>query len=228
MYGYGCYEDFVNACKYKQSKITEDAKGNKNFKYNDETVIAVSCGDDQPENCAVIRHDTIIRNDPNISESFGSKHGNYAPYHCIYDNSPISIARSYPNTTCSECVQFICTDNDRVMIGYGCLEDFERICKNIPTNVMQKIKANPKNYFYVDKNALMITCSYKDDCQIVAAEKYGNTIPYNFILSQSFKKFNMENCSYEPLHQPKRTDNSANNIQVSKMIVFGFIFIYFL
>uniref|UniRef100_A0A914Q8T2 Uncharacterized protein n=1 Tax=Panagrolaimus davidi TaxID=227884 RepID=A0A914Q8T2_9BILA len=262
MYGYGCYEDFVNACKYKQSKIKEDAKGNKNYTYYDENVIAVSCGGDKPENCAVIRHDSIIRSNPNISESFGSIHKRYDPddvldQKCDYDNSPIAVLpqvqcrkggqcltrntkylddpRSYNLTTCSECVRFVCGDNDRFMRGYGCLEEVERICTNIPSNVMQKIKANPKNYFYADKNSIIVTCSYKNDCQMDAAVKYVGSLSRDYLesMNMNYKNSSIKTCSYEPLPQPKNalsktTDNGANNIQLSGMIIFGFIFFYLL
>uniref|UniRef100_A0A914QYY7 Uncharacterized protein n=1 Tax=Panagrolaimus davidi TaxID=227884 RepID=A0A914QYY7_9BILA len=252
MYGFGCYEDFVNACKYKQSKITEDANGNKNYTYYDENAIAVSCSDGSAD-CALIRHNTIINRDPKISESFGSNHEHYGPGGCDYDNSPISVLSqvqcrqggqcltgdsehlddplSYPLTTCSECFQFACSGNDRVMRGYGCLEDFERICTNVPSNVMQKIKANPKNYFYTDNSStLTATCSYKNDCQMDAAVKYGKSMPYKFDLSKSFKNSSIKTCSYEPLPQPKNalsktTDNGANNIRIFGMIIFGFIFL---
>uniref|UniRef100_A0A914PDQ2 Uncharacterized protein n=1 Tax=Panagrolaimus davidi TaxID=227884 RepID=A0A914PDQ2_9BILA len=256
MYGYGCYEDFLNACKYIQSKIKEDAKGKKDFSYNDENVIAVSCSDGSAD-CAVIRHNTLIRSDPSISEHYGSNHTHRELGGCDYDNSPISALPqvqcrkggqcitsgtkyldypdSYNFTTCSECVQFICGYNDRVMRGYGCLEDFEQICTNIPSNVMQKIKANPKNYFYADKNVIMVTCSYKDDCQMDAVKKYVGSLSGDYFESMNinFNKSSIKTCSYEPLPQPKiapskTTDNGSNNIQLSGMIIFGFIFFYLL
>uniref|UniRef100_A0AC35GDK1 Uncharacterized protein n=1 Tax=Panagrolaimus sp. PS1159 TaxID=55785 RepID=A0AC35GDK1_9BILA len=84
---------------------------------------------------------------------------------CITGNSyNDTITFKYPTVECSECVDFQCGDDERLMAGEGCLEDFERICKNVPADDMKKIKANRKNYFYSDENYMMASCSYKDNC----------------------------------------------------------------
>uniref|UniRef100_A0A914RCM1 Uncharacterized protein n=1 Tax=Panagrolaimus davidi TaxID=227884 RepID=A0A914RCM1_9BILA len=256
MHGSGCYEDFVNTCKYIQSKITEDAKENKNFQYQDTSVIAVSCDGTKNQNCAQDKYFALYSEFKkyrySVDHGFGENHKKDFGINesCAYDDTPlpalhqvlcrqggqcitgdskydIDAASSYPHTACSECVQFACADNDRVMHGYGCLEEFEQICTNIPSNVMRKIKANPKNYFYTDNSStIMVTCSYENDCQTNAVEKYGKSMPYNFTLSQSFKKSNLKTCSYESLSRgAAHTRNDANGLKVSGMIVFGFIFL---
>ena len=42
MEGTGCYDDFVNACKWIDPKVKEDFKGKLNYKYFDESVIVVA------------------------------------------------------------------------------------------------------------------------------------------------------------------------------------------
>uniref|UniRef100_A0A914QM19 Uncharacterized protein n=1 Tax=Panagrolaimus davidi TaxID=227884 RepID=A0A914QM19_9BILA len=50
MHGSGCYEDFVNTCKYIDPKITEKAKGNKDYVGVAENVFVTAC--DETSSCA--------------------------------------------------------------------------------------------------------------------------------------------------------------------------------
>uniref|UniRef100_A0A914QYZ6 Uncharacterized protein n=1 Tax=Panagrolaimus davidi TaxID=227884 RepID=A0A914QYZ6_9BILA len=284
MVGSGCYEDFVNTCKFIQSKITENAKENKTYKYYDENVVVVSCSADGSADCArkevislinlifatfleEVPKEILSKNgvEDKLSDSFGDNHEaihSDAPS-CTYNNSALPTKSEvkclkggqcltnsdqynetafyeYPYVVCSECVAFECSDNDRVMRGYGCLEDFEQICTNVPSTVIEKIKANPKNYFYSDNDTstIIATCSYDDYCHLDAVNTYGKSLPFGFTTEFSLtEKFNDEEnnktCSYESLsgeigHAAALTGNGVNGFTVSGMIIFGFIFIYLL
>uniref|UniRef100_A0A914PLH4 Uncharacterized protein n=1 Tax=Panagrolaimus davidi TaxID=227884 RepID=A0A914PLH4_9BILA len=153
--------------------------------------------------------------------------------------------KKYPTVECSECVDFQCGDDERLMAGEGCLEDFERICKNVPADDMQKIKANRKNYFYYGENYMMTSCSYKDDCHEEEHKKYLRSMPDKF--EMFFKKWYTKPdkvCKYEPLPKPepskrnengsskyeplKQDENGANGIKLFGMFIFGYILFYLL
>uniref|UniRef100_A0A914Q8I8 Uncharacterized protein n=1 Tax=Panagrolaimus davidi TaxID=227884 RepID=A0A914Q8I8_9BILA len=270
MVGSGCYEDFVNTCKFIQSKITENGKENKTYKYYDENVVVVSCSADGSADCG--RKEVIsllnkcqrkfcLKMEWNFGENHEAIHSD-APS-CTYNNSALPTKSEvkclkggqcltnsdqynetafyeYPYVICSECVAFECSDNDRVMRGYGCLEDFEQICTNVPSNIIEKIKANPKNYLYSDNDTstIMATCSYHDYCHLDAVNTYGKSLPFGFTTEFSLtEKFNDEEnnktCLYESLsgeigHAAALIGNGANGFKVSRMIIFGFIFVYLL
>uniref|UniRef100_A0AC35F285 Uncharacterized protein n=1 Tax=Panagrolaimus sp. PS1159 TaxID=55785 RepID=A0AC35F285_9BILA len=254
-----------NTCKFIQSKITEDAKENKTYKYYDENVVVVSCSADGSADCARKEVISLLNDTQKSSDNFGDNHEaihSDAPT-CTYDNSPLPTKSEvkclkggqcltnsdqynetafyeYPYVICSECVAFECTDNHRVMRGYGCLEDFEQICTNIPSTVIEKIQAKPKNYFYSsdDTSTIFLSCSYEDYCHLDAINEYGKSLPYGFTTGFSLtENFNAEEynktCSYESFsgeigYAAAQIGNAADGLKVSRMIIFGFIFIYLL
>uniref|UniRef100_A0AC35FU79 Uncharacterized protein n=1 Tax=Panagrolaimus sp. PS1159 TaxID=55785 RepID=A0AC35FU79_9BILA len=131
MYGNGCYDDFFHTCAYIQSSILENARGNKKFTYNDESVIAVSCGESTDlSGCAQLKFIGYADMDKNAA--FGLQHnktadqfkqcnyiGKLIPFkpqvQCakggfcvtgrIEGDPPIEVS----NVTCNACALFFCT-----------------------------------------------------------------------------------------------------------------------
>uniref|UniRef100_A0A914R0S6 Uncharacterized protein n=1 Tax=Panagrolaimus davidi TaxID=227884 RepID=A0A914R0S6_9BILA len=137
--------------------------------------------------------------------------------------------KNHPTVECSECVEFFCGDDERLMNGRGCLEDFERICTNVPANDMQKIKANRKDYFSYGENYMMASCSYHNNCYEMY--RYGMSMPDKFEMLNKWLTKPDKICKYEPLpkSEPSKQDGGgANGIKLSGMFIFGFILLYLL
>uniref|UniRef100_A0A914Q1B1 Uncharacterized protein n=1 Tax=Panagrolaimus davidi TaxID=227884 RepID=A0A914Q1B1_9BILA len=136
---------------------------------------------------------------------------------------------------CYKCAYFMCGDeNGRVMIGSGCLNDFEKICKNVPATEIQKIKANKENqYSYSDNNTTVVNiCSNKDNCQFNM--KDGINPEFNDMFEKFNKRISDKTCKYEPLSGPKPQpqpskpkENGSNGYKFSGIFMFGFILFYF-
>uniref|UniRef100_A0A914QPU2 Uncharacterized protein n=1 Tax=Panagrolaimus davidi TaxID=227884 RepID=A0A914QPU2_9BILA len=252
MYGSGCYEDFVNTCGFIQSSIMENAKKDNNFMHNDESVIVVSCGDDDDNflsGCALHEFVTYAK-DKNAT--FGLKHNKTDQMKgCDYDNkfippsqpqvqcakggfcvtgrtkSPPPIELS--NVTCNACASFSCNVNGKFMVGFGCLNDFERICTNIPAAGMQKIKAGKKLYNYIDENNVVSSCGVGDYCSVGLIIEFEATIKDKVkTISAPVLANKGEICPYDP-QPPKPSepkDNGSNGYKLSGMFALGFALFY--
>uniref|UniRef100_A0A914QLI9 Uncharacterized protein n=1 Tax=Panagrolaimus davidi TaxID=227884 RepID=A0A914QLI9_9BILA len=197
MFGSGCYEDFVNACGFIQSSIMEDAKRNKKFTYNDESVIVVSCGDEFTDLSACAQHEFMTYADDDKNAAFGLKHNKTANQFkkCNYNDLLIPPSKPqvqcskggrcltgfieggippavFSDVTCNECALFFCNVNGKLMSGMGCLNDFERICTSVPAAEMKKIKAGKKLYNYVDENNVVSSCAFSDFCVGILFEAF--------------------------------------------------------
>uniref|UniRef100_A0A914Q5H3 Uncharacterized protein n=1 Tax=Panagrolaimus davidi TaxID=227884 RepID=A0A914Q5H3_9BILA len=204
MYGNGCYDDFFNTCGYIQSSIMENARGNNKFTYNDENVIAVSCGGDVTDysNCASYAFRAYTDDDKNAA--FGLKHNKTEDEFksCDYVSEDLPPFKSqvkcpkggycvtgltegdppfvYSNVTCYACASFSCNVNGTLMTGSGCLNDFERICTNVPAAEMQKIKDGKKYYNYIDENNIVSSCAFGDYCSIELLKEFSATVMDKF------------------------------------------------
>uniref|UniRef100_A0AC35FMM3 Uncharacterized protein n=1 Tax=Panagrolaimus sp. PS1159 TaxID=55785 RepID=A0AC35FMM3_9BILA len=246
IHGSGCYEDFVNTCHNIQPSITENSKGNENYKYHDENVIVVSCGD--ANDCA--QTELIEYETKHAKKGFESKHKldkeesedeckNFMQLdktkkptvqckkwgECFTGTVSNIGNRDAFDITCYKCAHFMCGDeNGRVMVGSGCLNDFEKICKNIPATEIQKIKANKESrYFYTDNNTIFVNiCSFADNCQ------FALPIEIYPVFNEMSEKFNKrtsdKTCKYEPLPGPN--ENGSNGYKLSGIFMFGFILFY--
>uniref|UniRef100_A0AC35FS00 Uncharacterized protein n=1 Tax=Panagrolaimus sp. PS1159 TaxID=55785 RepID=A0AC35FS00_9BILA len=243
MHGSGCYEDFVNTCKYIDPKIKERAKGDKDYSAAGENVFVTVCDDYQhspPSSCAQSKEKQWFYS--HAGKKFG-KHlkENAKREECAYRSAPAKtkpkvqcrqggqcitgkaydkeITKKYQNVTCSECVIFKCDH-------------------------MQKIKSSRKNYFYFDENYMMASCSYKDNCHEEKYEKYQMVIPDKFDMFNKWYTKADKICKYQPLSKPEpskqngndsskseplkqdENGNDANGIKISGMFIFGFILYY--
>uniref|UniRef100_A0A914R4Z1 Uncharacterized protein n=1 Tax=Panagrolaimus davidi TaxID=227884 RepID=A0A914R4Z1_9BILA len=259
MYGSGCYEDFFNTCGFIQSSIMENAKGNSEFQWKDENVIAVSCGDEKPwlvpdpNAYAKTKYMEATKKD----KKWGSQHNKTKDesIQCDYESKALppfkpqvqcakggycltglieTPAAVYSNVTCDACATFICNVNGKLMVGSGCLNDFERICTNIPAAEMQKIKAGKNFYNYIDENNIVSSCAFGDNCQNVLAEAFYATVKEkaNKIIT-SIPASEGEICPYDP-QPPKPSEpnengskeNGSNGDKLSGMFPLGFILFY--
>uniref|UniRef100_A0AC34GAG6 Uncharacterized protein n=1 Tax=Panagrolaimus sp. ES5 TaxID=591445 RepID=A0AC34GAG6_9BILA len=100
-YGAGCYEDFVNACKWVEPKIKEDLKERKNYKYSDETSIIVSC-EEGNSSCGILQLNSYEK-----GREIDENHG-YTPKKgkdgCKYDDKPLQHLQKRMCRTLNQCV----------------------------------------------------------------------------------------------------------------------------
>uniref|UniRef100_A0AC35FZ46 Uncharacterized protein n=1 Tax=Panagrolaimus sp. PS1159 TaxID=55785 RepID=A0AC35FZ46_9BILA len=255
MYGSGCYEDFVNTCGFIQSSIMENAKRNKKFRYSDESVIAVSCGDEITDlsSCAQLEFNNYV--DENIKDVFGSKHNKTENQLKPCDNDDKFISPFKPQVqclkggqcltgrikslppfdfsyvTCNACAGFYCNVNGKFITGFGCLNDFERICTRVPAAEMQKIKARKKLYNYIDENNMVSSCAYGEYCSVLLFESFGATVEDKKIGRIGAPVFASkgEICPYDPPQPPKPSEpkeNGSNGYKFSGMFALGLILFY--
>uniref|UniRef100_A0A914Q8B9 Uncharacterized protein n=1 Tax=Panagrolaimus davidi TaxID=227884 RepID=A0A914Q8B9_9BILA len=255
MYGTGCHEDFFNTCGYIQSSIIENAKGNKKFRYNDENVIAVSCGGEVTDTSSCGQNE-FMKYAKDNSAAFGLKHNKTKDQlkGCDYDNKFIPPFQSqvqclkggycvngriegdppmeFSDVTCNACASFFCNVNGKFIYGVGCLNDFERICKRLPAAEMQKIKAGKKFYNYIDENNMVSSCSYGDYCSVFLFNNFSATVKDKFDrIRLPILASKGEICPFDP-KPPKPSEpsdlkeNGSNGYKLSGMCTFGFIIFY--
>uniref|UniRef100_A0A914QR01 Uncharacterized protein n=1 Tax=Panagrolaimus davidi TaxID=227884 RepID=A0A914QR01_9BILA len=256
MHGNGCYDDFFNTCLFIQSSILESAKGNNKFTYNDENVIAVSCGElTDLSNCGQTE---FMRYAYDKNAAFGLKHNKtqnqlqpcayedkfippFKPQvqclkggRCVTGRTKGPPPMELSNVTCNACAFFLCYVNGKFMTGAGCLNDFERICTNISAAEMQKIKAGKNFYNYIDENNAVSSCAYGDDCHVGLFDFFSSTVMDKIdIIRAPVLARNGEICPYDPPQpkpsEPKSSDpkeNGSNGYKLSGMFVLGFIIFY--
>uniref|UniRef100_A0AC34FVZ9 Uncharacterized protein n=1 Tax=Panagrolaimus sp. ES5 TaxID=591445 RepID=A0AC34FVZ9_9BILA len=187
MEGAGCYEDFVNVCKWTPTKYKDEIKENlKDFFINNEALIFHSCSD--KDSCATIGKEGSMLDE----EIFGSKNVKVqypANVKCSYDDTPKKIFSSpkcsnmiicepaglYEIDTpedqdfgsdkeCEACFDFQCTNDggNTVIEGNGCFEDFIHACPIVPDDKKEDILKNIKDSFYFNQNFTVTTCSNEE------------------------------------------------------------------
>uniref|UniRef100_A0AC34GVN9 Uncharacterized protein n=1 Tax=Panagrolaimus sp. ES5 TaxID=591445 RepID=A0AC34GVN9_9BILA len=84
---------------------------------------------------------------------------------------------------CDACVYYQCTADGgkKIMGGFGCYEDFEKICQMVPLNVKESIKLNLKTSYHFDENYLVVTCSNGNDCLSQEYHRFYDVHPFNKI-----------------------------------------------
>uniref|UniRef100_A0A914Z806 Sodefrin-like factor n=1 Tax=Panagrolaimus superbus TaxID=310955 RepID=A0A914Z806_9BILA len=205
MEGAGCYEDFLNVCKWTPTKYKDEiAKNLKDFSINNEALIFQSCSD--KDGCA-----TTLKASMLDEELFGSrsvKLQDPAELKCSYNDTPKQVfsksicsnmiicepAGLYEIDTpedqdfgydkeCEACIDFKCTNTEgnTVIEGNGCWEDFIHACPIVPDNVKESIKKNIKDSFYFHQNYTVITCS-NEETILNCDEKY---VSFHFIIKGS-------------------------------------------
>uniref|UniRef100_A0AC34GXH6 Uncharacterized protein n=1 Tax=Panagrolaimus sp. ES5 TaxID=591445 RepID=A0AC34GXH6_9BILA len=84
---------------------------------------------------------------------------------------------------CDACVFYQCTGDggNKVMSGFGCYEDFDKICQIVPEKVKESIKLNIKASYHFDENYRVVTCSNADECSSAEYRRFYDVHNFNKI-----------------------------------------------
>uniref|UniRef100_A0AC34FG42 Uncharacterized protein n=1 Tax=Panagrolaimus sp. ES5 TaxID=591445 RepID=A0AC34FG42_9BILA len=218
--GSGCFEDFINACKFVPTDVIIEIKESiSNYNISSDTLVFKSCNDS--DGCATNGFNPwkMIDNDKN--STFGS-HGTKVPdIQCYYNNMsksslPKVKCRSFGSCdsgeefhevpsdfadagekVCDACLQFYCSENGtQVINANGCYEDFLHACPYVSADVKEKLKANIKDSFFYGTNFIVSSCSFKDKCESGYLNAYEN-VYHNF--SNGIDSNATETCHYDIL-----------------------------
>uniref|UniRef100_A0A914YK00 Sodefrin-like factor n=1 Tax=Panagrolaimus superbus TaxID=310955 RepID=A0A914YK00_9BILA len=128
---------------------------------------------------------------------------------------------------CDACVFYRCTGDggNNIMSGFGCYEDFDKFCQNVPADVKESVKTNIKASYHFDKDYLVVTCSMDDDCSSEEYRRYYDVHNFDKIETNSFSDGTCEHGIAEASFSPSLQIIHLNLL--FGIIISEFIFYHF-